>query len=262
MRILSVITQSWLSLVAIAIIGSNLFAHGVNNERKTKQMMKYGRGLKSKKQNKDGANKYGAGKNYYDKGQGLNNNSKGKGGGHNYINIAGSKGAYNPGKSSKKRKYKRSDSMGNYYSRNYLQAPMTATTSTTSVGSTGYVTVYKYWTNEFYSGFTIRLFNLINLGKSCPTGTGTSKTICGVRILNSTNCGDIAYGADWYNTPVDPWLNITYTSNANGTADPAPILVAGGNGYRLRDNEGHALVLYSETGVAVACGTLQRMRDW
>ena len=265
MRIFSVITQSGLSLAAIAIIGSNLFANihvslastnGVNYKRKTNPIMKYGRGLKSKKQKKDG-------KSYNGKGQVPNKNYNSKGG-HNYMNMAGSKGAYNPGKSSKKRKYKRSDSKGNYFSRSYLQARMVSTTSsTTSVGFDNYVTVYKYWTNEFYNGFAIRLINLINLGKNCPTGsTGTSKTKCGVRILNSTNCGDIAYGVDWYNLLVDPWLNVTYTSNSAGTPVSTPIVVAGGNGYRLRGNEYHTLVLYNENGGPVACGTLQRMRDW
>ena len=123
-----------------------------------------------------------------------------------------------------------------------------------NTGVSGRISVYRTLNSGNFD-LRITMTMVTNVGKGCPIGT--TSTSCGVRILTSTTCTNITGGMDYYNPNLhnNPWSNVTYSSDATGTSNSS-LYLHGGNGYGLRGNLGHAIVLYNEFGEAVACGML------
>jgi Cu/Zn superoxide dismutase len=99
--------------------------------------------------------------------------------------------------------------------------------------------------------------NTMGMALSCNS-TNTALNGCGIHIHAGTVCNDNTLISGHYWTPAtaaDPWINIRYPSDTQGTTN-ANINMNGGNGYDYNGNKGHALVIHDAGGTRIACGIL------
>ena len=81
---------------------------------------------------------------------------------------------------------------------------------------------------------------------------------CGIHIHTGTSCDDAdGVGDHYYLVDVDPWttdVGTVYNSDSNGNARGTFTVSSGYNTFL--DNLGHAVVIHSQDGTRVSCGTL------
>ena len=85
---------------------------------------------------------------------------------------------------------------------------------------------------------------------------------CGVHIHQGVSCSNSeqVMGHYWSTSTLselDPWVNVTYTTNKGGFSGGFVVLM-GGNGYSLEENIGHAIVIHDEDGKKIGCGILMK----
>ena len=86
-----------------------------------------------------------------------------------------------------------------------------------------------------------------------PSGTG------GWHIHAGYTCADkSAVKGHYFTPPTDPWIPITYTSDANGVAHIA-LLIKGFSLYETMPVAGRALVVHDPGGKRSGCGVLGNM---
>ncbi len=103
--------------------------------------------------------------------------------------------------------------------------------------------------------------NVSGLESLCaPTNTNG----CGIHIHEGVSCNsnDQVMGHYWNISALgelDPWVNVTYTTNKGGVSG-ASVVLMGGNGYSMEENVGHAIVIHGQDGEKIACGILMKSR--
>lgn len=121
---------------------------------------------------------------------------------------------------------------------------------TSSFYPSGDVLVY------FSSDIRIKM-NVSGLESLC---TPSSANGCGIHIHEGVSCDnkEQVMGHYWNSTALgesDPWTNVTYTTNEDGISGET-IMLMGGNGYSIEENNGHAVVIHDQNGTKFGCGIL------
>jgi hypothetical protein len=138
-------------------------------------------------------------------------------------------------------------------------APMPPTNSApsppTASYATGSIAICKVRQNGYFAGFKV-VINVCGIGTTCTDATVASVSTrkCAALILNTNTCSNI-------NNNVATLVNVGFNLESSGI----PYSNLGGcsiskgnmwNGYRLRDNQNYAIVVYDSNSQPIACGIL------
>jgi hypothetical protein len=98
-------------------------------------------------------------------------------------------------------------------------------------------------------------YSLMGADPACADGATEEPNSCGIHIHAGMSCE--SDGMAHYYSPVavsDPWVSVTYTAMADGSA--AGTIVGVATGYPASELIGHAVVIHDRTGARVACALL------
>mmetsp|Transcript_5837 Transcript_5837/g.8400 ORF Transcript_5837/g.8400 Transcript_5837/m.8400 type:complete len:511 (+) Transcript_5837:176-1708(+) len=122
-------------------------------------------------------------------------------------------------------------------------------------------------TMTFDNGDIIIALSINGVSEDCSDDNEHNNGACTVQIFNGRSCENsdlITF--PWWNGAIfgasNPWLEVAYTSNDGNSefTSNSEIMMTDGNGYDVKTNEGHTVIIHDSSGNRIACGILQNCK--